>query len=58
MGVVEQIKSTWEELVGMNIRQLLMQGVNLGKLAATMAAHVTSNQWRALQGIPSPTDTW
>ena len=32
MGVMDQIKSTWEELVGMNIRQLLMQGVNLGEL--------------------------
>ena len=57
MGVMEQIKSTWVELVGMNIRQLLMQGVNLGELAVVMANHVTSSQSRASPSMQDKENT-
>jgi len=43
MGVKDTIRSTWDELVGMNIRQLLMQGVNLG-LIVTWALMI----WKSL----------
>ena len=32
MGVKEVVASTWDEWVGMNPRQFLSQGVNLGAL--------------------------
>ena len=30
-GITDGISSTWQELVGMNVRQLLLQGINLGR---------------------------
>lgn len=42
MSLVDTVKGTWNDLVGLNPRQLLLQGVNLGKY--TFSQHLDLRQ--------------